>query len=310
MRTPVTEPEIITLPDARRMAVHHFGDPLGSPLLFFHGWPSDASMGLLLDSAAQKNHFRVIAPDRPGIGRSDPLPNRTLADWPADVGALAAHFRLGNFAVLGVSGGGPYALATASAMPGRVTATAVVCGAPPLHDPGDTHDLPPIYRLLLRSHRSFPRLLRLAFRIGGPLMRHLLPDFFLRLAILNRPASDRATLADPRNFAIIFGGMRRSWAACRDGVFDDAVLYTRPWDFAPDQIRTPVEFWHGEMDINFPPDLARKLAATIPGAQLHIVPGEGHYSLPVNHAETILASLAQCARSSGFRTMVAGGGGK
>jgi pimeloyl-ACP methyl ester carboxylesterase len=86
----VTEPEIIRLPDARRMAVHHFGDPEGAPLLFFHGWPSDASMGALLDDAARKHRFRVIAPDRPGIGRSDPQPRRTLADWPADTGTLAA----------------------------------------------------------------------------------------------------------------------------------------------------------------------------------------------------------------------------
>ena len=290
------EPEIITLPDARRMAVHHFGDPNGAPLLFFHGWPSDASMGLLLDEAARKHHFRVIAPDRPGIGRSDPQPNRTFAHWPGDVRTLAAHYGLGKFAVLGVSGGGPYALATAQAMPGKVTATAVVCGAPPLHDPGDTHGLLPMYRLLLRSHRSFPRLLRLAFRASRPLMRHLLPDGLWRLATRRLPAPDRATLADARNFAIIFGGMRRSWAACRDGVFDDAVLYTRPWNFAHAQIRTPVEFWHGEMDSNFPQELARKFAASIPGAQLNIVPGEGHYSLPVNHAETILASLARQAR--------------
>jgi len=292
----VAEPEIVTLPDARRMAVHHFGDPHGAPVLFFHGWPSDASMGQLLDAAAWKYHLRVIAPDRPGIGHSDPQPNRTLMDWPADVRALAAHYGLRNFAVLGVSGGGPYALATARALPGKVTATTVVCGAPPLDDPHDAGTLPSMYRRLLQSQSSHPHTLRLAFRASRPLISHFVPDVFIHLAMLKLPAPDRATLADPHTFAIIFGGMRRSWAACSDGVYEDAVLYTRPWGFSPAQIRTPVEFWHGGMDSNFPPELARKLAASIPGAHLHVVPGEGHYSLPVNHADMILAALARHSR--------------
>lgn len=291
----VTEPEIIILPDARRMAVHHFGDPEGAPMLFIHGWPSDASMGALVDSAARSHHFRVLAPDRPGIGRSDPQPDRTLSDWPADVRALAAHYGIGNFAVVGISGGGPYALATAHAMPERITATAIVCGAPPLNDPATNDGLLPIYRLLLRIQRAFPRLLRFAFRAIRPLLRHIVPDACLRLATRMLPPPDRTVLSEPRNFAVIFDGMRRSWAACPDGVYDDAVLYTLPWNFEPAQIRTPIAFWHGAMDVNFHPHLARKLAARIPGASLHIVPGEGHYSLPVNHAGTILASLARTA---------------
>ena len=295
-RPRVTEPEIIPLPDGRHMAVHHFGDPLGAPVLFFHGWPSDGSMALLLDSAARKNHLRVFAPDRPGIGRSDPQPHRTLADWPADVRALAAHYGLRKFAVLGVSGGGPYALATVRAMPGKITASAIVSGAPPLDDPRDAANLPAMYRNLLQSHSSHPGTLRVAFRAGRPLLSHLVPDAFIHLAMLRLPAPDRATLASSRNFSIILRGMRRSWASCSDGVHDDAVIYTRPWNFSPSQIRAPIEFWHGAMDTNFPPALARKLAASIPRARLHLLPGEGHYSLPVNHADAILALLARPAR--------------
>ncbi len=274
------------------MAVHHFGDPGGAPLFFFHGWPSDASMAALLDAAARKLHFRVLAPDRPGIGRSDPKLQRTFADWPADVHAIATHYGLEKFAVLGISGGGPYTLAVAHAMPERITAATVVCGAPPLEDPRDDAMLHPIYRLLLWTHRTFPRFLRIAFRTGRPFAR-ILPIAFWRLATFRLPAPDRATLADRRNFAIIFDGMRRSWAACRDGVHEDAVLYTRPWNFTPSQIRTPVEFWHGASDINFPVELVRKFIGSIPDARLHVVPEEGHYSLPIKHAEMIVARLAQ-----------------
>src|SRR5262249_36926216 len=92
----VTEPEIITLPDARRMAVHHFAHPGGPRLFFFPRGPSDATMGPLLDSSAQKFHSRGLAPDRPGRGRSAPKLHRPFADWPADVHAIAAHYGLGK----------------------------------------------------------------------------------------------------------------------------------------------------------------------------------------------------------------------
>lgn len=59
---------------------------------------------------------RVIAIDGPGSGLSDPQRGRRLIDWPHDVAALAA-LGLGRFAILGYSGGGPYALACAYAMP-------------------------------------------------------------------------------------------------------------------------------------------------------------------------------------------------
>jgi pimeloyl-ACP methyl ester carboxylesterase len=291
----VTEPEILTLPGGRRLAVHHFGDPHGRPLLFFHGWPSDGSVALVLDEAARRHHFRILAPDRPGIGRSDPLPHRTFADWPADVRAITAHYGIGKFAVMGVSGGGPYALATARAMPERIRGAAVVCGAVPLDDPRDAATLLPDYKKLLHFQNSHPALLRIGFRMGRPMM-HLVPDSWLLRGTRKYPAPDRAVVANARYFAICFTSMRRSWDACFDGVHDDAVLYACPWSFAPSQIRTHVDFWHGALDANFPPALARKLAASVPGASIRVVPGEGHYSLPVNRADAIFAALARPAR--------------
>ena len=68
----------------------------------------------------------VVIPDRPGIGRSDPLEGRTLADWPKDVEALADAFQISSFAVVGVSAGGPSAAACAALIPGRLSGVALV----------------------------------------------------------------------------------------------------------------------------------------------------------------------------------------
>jgi pimeloyl-ACP methyl ester carboxylesterase len=51
---------------------------------------------------------------------------RRLSDRSAYVAALADDLDFGRYAVMGWSGGGPYALACARALPDRVTAAAVV----------------------------------------------------------------------------------------------------------------------------------------------------------------------------------------
>ena len=83
----------------------------GLPLFYIHGLPASRLEGKLIEAAALGNGIRVIAPDRPGYGISDFQPGRRLLDWPCDVKALADRLSINRFMVLGVSGGGPYALA-------------------------------------------------------------------------------------------------------------------------------------------------------------------------------------------------------
>ncbi|OJD15779.1 hypothetical protein AJ78_03997 [Emergomyces pasteurianus Ep9510] len=97
----------------RTLSYAEYGPPTGFPLLFFHGYPSSRLEAASLTPVAHRLHLRIIAPDRPGFGRSTHQPKRRIMDWPADVRALADHLGLARFAVLGGSGGGPYALACA-----------------------------------------------------------------------------------------------------------------------------------------------------------------------------------------------------
>jgi pimeloyl-ACP methyl ester carboxylesterase len=104
------------------------GPPNSSTIFYFHGSPSSrlewnlfASEGL-----AEKLNIRVIAPDRPGLGLSDFQPGRRIGDWPADVIALADDLGVARFAVLGYSGGGPYAASCALKIPERLTRVGIV----------------------------------------------------------------------------------------------------------------------------------------------------------------------------------------
>jgi pimeloyl-ACP methyl ester carboxylesterase len=129
-------PHFLTLRDGRRLAYSELGDPTGIPIIHHHGMP-----GSRLEHQAEPDFYRsmgvrVITPDRPGYGLSDPNPGRLLLDWPSDVAELADSLGIARFGVLGLSGGGIYALACGAAIPHRLT-DVVVTGCPgPMQQPG------------------------------------------------------------------------------------------------------------------------------------------------------------------------------
>lgn len=85
-----------------------------------------SSLGRSRSIAAAEAGIRLIAPDRPGMGGSDFQPGRRVIDWPADVAALAEHLALERFAVLGYSGGAPFAAAVGAMLPERVRSVSLV----------------------------------------------------------------------------------------------------------------------------------------------------------------------------------------
>jgi pimeloyl-ACP methyl ester carboxylesterase len=103
----------LRLGDGRRLGYAERGDPGGRPLLYFHGWPGARVEARLADEPAKAAGVRLVALDRPGMGFSDFQRGRTFVDWSADVVEVADALQLDRFAVLGISGGGPYAAACA-----------------------------------------------------------------------------------------------------------------------------------------------------------------------------------------------------
>lgn len=125
-------PRTVELPDGRDLGYAEAGDPDGEPGLVFHGWPNCRTFAAAFDEVGRERGLRVIAPERPGFGVSDPDPDRGLTDWPADVTALLDHLGIETAPVLGISGGGPYALACAARVPERTPRVAVGCGVGPV----------------------------------------------------------------------------------------------------------------------------------------------------------------------------------
>jgi len=95
------------LSDGRLLAYQCYGQVDGRPLYFFHGFPGSRLQAALLHEQALAAGVCLVAPDRPGFGRSTPDPQRTISGWSADVAQLADHLGHERFGVLGVSCGGP-----------------------------------------------------------------------------------------------------------------------------------------------------------------------------------------------------------
>src|SRR5690242_20405757 len=135
----------LRLPDGRCLSYGKHGAFDGTPVFYFHGSPSTSLEWNLscTERLEQRLTTRVIAPDRPGLGRSDFQPDRRIADWPADVIALADRLELPSFGILAYSGGGPYAAACALKIPERLTRVVIVSGTAPFDQTGLTATISP-----------------------------------------------------------------------------------------------------------------------------------------------------------------------
>ena len=250
-------------------------------------------MARLTDEAARDLGIRIISPDRPGISGSSLQPDRKLIDWPRVVERLADHLDLGEFRVLAVSGGAPYAYATARAMPERVRAIAIVSGAIPIVDLPGREGLLPLYRWMLALYRTRPQLLRKLFYLARPILSLRLPVRLrpLLLKLLMLRACDEDSLRDSIAFEAIFESQRRAWRGSTEGVMADAQIYAQPWGFRIEEVQVPVRLWHGNEDRAFSVRLAKEIAERLPNCKARYVDTAGHYSLPIRHMREILEDL-------------------
>ncbi len=283
----------VPLENGHIIAFEEYGDTTGVPVIFCHGWPSSRTMARLTDEAARDLGIRIISPDRPGISRSSLQPDRKLIDWPYVVERLVNHLDLGEFRVLAVSGGAPYAYVTARAMPERVRAIAIVSGAIPIADLPGREGLLPLYRWMLALYRTWPQLLRKLFYVARPILSLQLPvrlrPLLLKLLML-RPC-DEDSLRDSGAFEAVFESQRRAWRGSVEGVMADAQIYAQPWGFRMEEVRVPVRLWHGNEDRAFSVHLAKEIARRLPDCKARFVDGAGHYSLPIRYMHEILEDL-------------------
>jgi pimeloyl-ACP methyl ester carboxylesterase len=272
--------ETVVLNDGRKLGFAAYGEKSGSPVLYFAG-------GIGTRLQVQPNSrcpippgIRLIGIDRPGLGLSDFQEGRTLLDWPEDVHQLADALELSRFSVLGVSAGGPYALACAYRLPERIHK----CGLVATETPPDTNPLPPGgMRMMLWMYRSLPRITGLWFWwLYG---RHFGKKEEQPSAFLHKPQKiskafcekDRQMWSDPE---MRHQNLMDHIEACRQGTRGpayEAGLWGQPWGFRPEEIAFDrILLWHGEKDFSVPIASVRAMSRRLPHCEACYFPDHGH----------------------------------
>jgi len=292
----VTETEVSV--GDRVLRVRDAGDPQGHPIVFFHGTPGSRLDIAFADDLAAESGVRLVSFDRPGYGGSTPAPFG-LVSVAEDVAALADELGIDGFATLGHSGGGPFALAAAVVLPDRVTRVGVGSGPGPFAlvpggleqlDDDDTAALAlmpddPVGAARIYAKGFEPRITSFREAEAGELMVDLFGD---RLS-----PRDRELLSDER-LATIAGLSMKD--ALRQGVTGgawDNVAWVGRWEVDLTTISCPVVLWYGDDDRLAPLAHGVWLHENVPGSQLVVRNGEGHFGFMEHAAEMFSAVTAQ-----------------
>lgn len=267
------------LPDGRRLGFAEFGDPSGDLVLWFHGTPGGRRQFPVLGRrAAEDLGLRVVVLGRPGSGLSDPHPYESVADWATDVSHVVDALGAERIGVVGLSGGGPYALACAAIpiLAESVTAVAVLGGVVPSVGPDalatGTVDM---------ARRFAPVLSALRRPLAAAVTTLVTPaipfaHYVFQAYAMTSPEGDRRVLRDPEMEGMFIDDAVLVARGGFQAIVDDARLFGRDWGFRLADVSAPVRWWHGDADHIVPLRDAAAAVELLPDAELILRTQESH----------------------------------
>ena len=286
----------------RRLSFAEFGNPRGAAIVWMHGTPgARRQIPLEARAFAEEHDLRIIGVDRPGIGSSTPHLYDDILDWTGDLVELCDVLDIDTLRVIGLSGGGPYALAAGAALPDRVHGVGVLGGVAPSQGPDAIHGglmtLAP-YAAPVLSFARVPLgiVLAQAIRLVRPLAGPILDGY-----ASVQPRGDKELLASPEFKAMflddLLNGSRFNFGA----VLSDIILFTRPWGFEVSDVQVPVHWWHGDSDHIIPHAHGVHLAERLPHARFTTIDGESHLG-GLGVANEVLSQLLELGPRSTVRS--------
>jgi pimeloyl-ACP methyl ester carboxylesterase len=270
-------------PAGEQLLAEISGAPPGNPAVFLlHGTPGTLSGPRPRGIYLHRLGIRLISYNRPGYPGSDRKKNgRIVADAAEDIEAIANHFGIDRFSVIGRSGGAPHALAAAAAecLRGRVICAAALSGLAPFRAPGlDWFDGMVESNVVAyrNAEHNLPALIAtLAEHAGNVrnndqgLLNALWPELVDR---------DKQAIGDIALRRIIAETHAEALSESIDGWLDDVIALGRPWGFDLSDIAVPVLLWHGAEDVFSPPTHSQWLHERIDNSELRSPPGAAHFA--------------------------------
>lgn len=220
----------------------------GPPVLFVHGFPFDRTMWR--HQLAALGRCKRIAPDCRGVGGSTaPADGYSMARYADDLVAILDALGIRQAALCGLSMGGYVVFELLRRHPERVKALVLVDTRPDADAP--------------EAKRGRDELAAVAEREGPQgIIERLLPKLLARQT--QSEVTDQVReMARRWSLPGLTGALR----ALRDRPDSTDTLR---------QVRVPTLVLVGSEDQIAPPDIGRAMAALVPGAAFHVVPGAGH----------------------------------
>lgn len=263
---------LIRLYDGRELCFAEYGDPEGIPVIMSHGAVSSRLQMHPDEQIAIDAGCRLIVPDRPGIGGSDPKEGLSLLDLPNDIIQLADRLELDRFAMIGLtSGGGPTVLSCAYTTPHRLTAVSIVSGraTPELMMPA------PSVRVLLGMARFAPSLLHQFLKI---MVQNVIkcPESYLELRLSDHAEVDQRILRSEIGHKVITEPLKEALVQGADGIAWDLCMGMCS-KLELTEIEFPILFWQGTEDLIVPTDEVQRIASKLPNAEIRMIEGQGQY---------------------------------
>ena len=278
----------------RQIGFAEFGDPQGRAIFWLHGTPG-ARRQIPVEARlyAEANQIRLVGVDRPGIGASTPHEYHRVIDFADDLRTIADTLGIDKMAVIGLSGGGPYTLGCAAAMPDRIIAVGVLGGVAPTRGNdaiggGVMCNVGlPVAPMLERVGTPLSRVATGLIRLIKPVAE---PVLYLYAAI--SPEGDRRLLERPEFKAMFLDDLLNRSRKQLAAPFADVVVFARDWGFRLDEVKVPVRWWHGDRDHIVPYAHGEHVVAMLPDAELYPLPGESHLG-GLGEAEAIMATMSE-----------------
>jgi pimeloyl-ACP methyl ester carboxylesterase len=266
--------------DGRTLTYLERGPAGGAPVFYLHGTPGSRLSRHPDADLYERLGVRVITYDRPGYGGSDPDPGRSVASAVEDVRTIAGALGIERFGVIGISGGGPHALACAALLPNLVARVAVLVSPAPIDDP-DFDWLEGMSELNVREFRAAMESEEAFAAEVAPFVEALRtdPGAFVDALAAKLPEPDQAVLARPEVREALAASSAEAVRAGTDGWLHDDRAFGAPWGFALEDVVIETRLWHGDLDVLSPRSHSEHVVRRLPNASLEVVPGAGHLLL-------------------------------
>jgi pimeloyl-ACP methyl ester carboxylesterase len=286
-------PDTIVVSDGRLLEVREYGDPGGYPALFFHGLIGSHHQASYVADQARRAGLRIIAPNRPGVGRSEFVKRQSALEAVPDVVDLARTLRLDEFSVIGISGGAQYALAVLHRLGERVRTATLISGMGPAQLPGALHGMDQRRRIILAAGSRYPQIARKAFEIAAKRF-HAHPERFLKRLVKTWAPPDQHLFERREVFDLFLKDIDQVFVNKNgpESMAQELTLY-RNHGFSLGDLPASrrITIWHGLTDNIVPPAMAWKMVLALPNAEAHLLPG-GHF-MAIDAAGSIIERLMQ-----------------